>query len=65
MIFDSHAHYDDAQYDEDREAVLSHLADAGVDKVVNISNGWEDMLHTLQLIREYPFFFSSFILRKT
>lgn len=59
MIFDSHAHYDDAQYDEDREAVLSHLADAGVDKVVNISNGWEDMLHTLQLIREYPFFYGT------
>ncbi len=30
MIFDSHAHYDDKQFDEDREEMLLHLKDAGV-----------------------------------
>ena len=25
MIFDSHAHYDDKQFDEDREEVLLHV----------------------------------------
>ena len=30
MIFDTHAHYDAAQYDEDRKEVLVHLKDEGV-----------------------------------
>ena len=44
MIFDSHAHYDDKQFDEDREAVFAQLKEVGVERVVNISNGWDDML---------------------
>ena len=39
MIFDSHAHYDDKQFDEDREAVFAQLKEVGVERVVNISNG--------------------------
>lgn len=59
MIFDSHAHYDDAQFDEDRMDVLSHLKDAGVEKVVNISNGWDDLLKTLELIKQVPFLYGT------
>lgn len=59
MIFDSHAHYDDAQFDEDRVDVLSHLKDAGVERVVNISNGWDDLLKTLDLIKEVPFLYGT------
>lgn len=59
MIFDSHAHYDDTQFDEDRMDVLSHLKDAGVAKVVNISNGWDDLLKTLELIKQVPFLYGT------
>ncbi|MDO5145934.1 MAG: TatD family hydrolase [Eubacteriales bacterium] len=59
MIFDSHAHYDDRKYDEDRHEVLSHLIDAGVERVVNISNGWEDMMRSLSLVEEYPFLYGT------
>ena len=59
MIFDSHAHYDDAQFDDDRMDVLSHLKDAGVAKVVNISNGWDDLMKTLELIRQVPFLYGT------
>lgn len=59
MIFDSHAHYDDTQFDEDRMDVLSHLKDAGVEKVVNISNGWDDLLKTLELIKQVPFLYGT------
>lgn len=59
MIFDSHAHYDDAQFDDDRMDVLSHLKDAGVAKVVNISNGWDDLLKTLELIKQVPFLYGT------
>lgn len=59
MIFDTHAHYDAAQYDEDREEVLAHLRDEGVERVVNISNGWKDMLATLELISRYPWMYGT------
>ena len=59
MIFDSHAHYDDKQFDEDREEVLFHLKDAGVERVVNISNGWDDMLRSFVLIEKYPFMYGT------
>ena len=59
MIFDTHAHYDARQYDEDREEVLAHLKDAGVEKVVNISNGWKDLLATIDLVERYPWIYGS------
>ena len=59
MIFDSHAHYDDKQFDEDREQVLTHLKDVGVERVVNISNGWDDMLRMLDMIGQYPFMYGT------
>ena len=59
MIFDSHAHYDDKQYDKDRDEVLAHLKDAGVDKVVNISNGWGNLLQTLELTERIPFLYGT------
>ena len=59
MIFDSHAHYDDKQFHEDREEVLAHLKDAGVERVVNISNGWDDMLRSLALVEKYPFMYGT------
>lgn len=54
MIFDTHAHYDASQYDNDRDEILAHLPEAGVDRVVNISNGWKDLLSTLALIKRWP-----------
>ena len=36
MIFDSHAHYDDKAFDEDRDEVVSGLYQAGVGAVVNV-----------------------------
>ncbi len=35
MYFDTHAHYDDPQFDADREEVLAALYDAGVELVVD------------------------------
>lgn len=35
-IFDTHAHYDDDKFDEDRESVFEKIKAAGVKKIVNI-----------------------------
>ena len=39
MLVDSHAHIDDARFNDDREAVLQRAWDAGVRKILTIGNG--------------------------
>lgn len=38
MIFDTHAHYDDHAFDEDREEVLASLSSFGVEKVIDVGS---------------------------
>lgn len=59
MIFDTHAHYDDKQFDEDRHEVLSGLAENDVKKVVNISADWNSIEKTVELTRQYPFVYGA------
>lgn len=59
MIFDTHAHYDDEAFNEDREAVIKSLAAAGVEKVVNIGASMASSETTLELTRNYPFIYGT------
>lgn len=34
MIIDTHAHYDDEQFDEDREEILGQMQAAGIGMIV-------------------------------
>ena len=54
-IFDSHAHYDDARFDEDRAAVLSALPAAGVRYVCNIGSDLPSSRRSVALAEQYPF----------
>ena len=36
MIFDTHAHYDDEQFDKDREELLASLSSHNIGRVVNM-----------------------------
>ena len=53
QIFDTHAHYDDEAFDEDREEVLSLLASHGVAKVCDIGAGIESSRTALELSKRY------------
>ncbi len=59
MIFDTHSHYNDKQYDKDREEVLASLKDAGVTEVMNVGASWKDVLDTLELVEKVPFFYGA------
>ncbi|MBR5046888.1 MAG: TatD family hydrolase [Eubacterium sp.] len=59
MIFDTHAHYNSRQYEDDRDQVLRSLQEAGVGKVVNISAEWDSLEATLQLTEDYPFVYGT------
>jgi len=59
MIFDTHAHYDDPRFDEDRETLLAGMAEAGVSRIVNISASIPECRATLELTRRYPFLYGA------
>ena len=54
-IFDSHGHYDDPRFDEDRDALLCSMASHGVRKIMNIGNTTGANLAGIDLAEKYPF----------
>lgn len=59
MIFDSHAHYDDEQFDKDREALLMELNENGVMGILNMSSSYESINKTINLTKKYPFIYGA------
>lgn len=53
MIFETHAHYDDEAFDEDREALLASLSDKGIKRVINVGASIESTKTTLALAENY------------
>lgn len=59
MIFESHAHYDDKQFDEDRDELLNSIRDNGIEYIVNVAASIETTKNTIKLVKEYPFVYGS------
>ena len=59
MIFDSHAHYDDEAFNEDREAILNSLPKNGISPIVNVSAQLSGVTATVELTEKYPFIYGS------
>lgn len=56
-IFDTHAHYDDPQFDPDREQLLRRLPDQGVVGVVSCGCDLPSSLQNQALSRQYPWLY--------
>ncbi len=56
-IFDSHAHYDDEAFDEDRESLLEELPRRGICNVVNCGADLASSRSSIRLAERYPYFF--------
>lgn len=57
--FDTHAHYDDNQFNEDRENMLKGLASFGVTKCINIGCDIASSRKTLELAKNYDFVYAA------
>ncbi len=60
MIFDTHAHYDDKQFDEDRDKLLCSMAENGVELIVNASASKRSLTRVNELMHKYPFVYGAF-----
>lgn len=53
-IFETHAHYDDQQFDEDRDTFLTNLPSRGVETVVNMGASLAGCKASIELAEKYP-----------
>ena len=59
MIFESHAHYDDAAFDDDRDELLGQCAEQGIGYIVNVSSDLKSVETTLALAGEKEFIYAA------
>ena len=56
-IFDTHAHYDDEKFEEDRDEFLSSLPSSGVINVINCGCDLESSRKSIELCEKYDYFY--------
>ena len=59
MIIDTHAHYDDEQFDTDRDELLKSMHDGGIGLIVNAASTLESWGKIQRLTEEYPFVYGA------
>ena len=59
MLFDTHAHFDDPQFDSDRDEVIKSLADDGVTRVMNIGANMETSKKAIEIANKYDFIYAT------
>ncbi len=59
LIFDTHAHYDDRKFSEDRDTLLHSLPEHGVARVVNVGASLGSCQRTLELAGTYDFIYAA------
>lgn len=58
-IFDTHAHYDDIKFDEDREELLKKIYEFGVKKYVNVGCDINTSKKSIELAKTHSFIYAS------
>ena len=59
MIFDTHAHYDDEAFEEDRGALIASLTENGIGRVVNVAADLASVSTSLTLAQQYSFIYAA------
>ena len=59
MIFDTHAHYDDEAFDDDREKLLERMQNRGVEYIVNVGANIASCKTTIGLTRRFPYVYGA------
>lgn len=59
MYFETHAHYDDKKFDEDRNEILNSLKENNIKYVVNVGADMKSSYDSVKLSQEYDFIYAS------
>ncbi len=56
---DSHSHYDDPKFDQDRDQLLPAIYESGIKVIINCATDFKTMKSTLALMKKYPFVYGA------
>jgi TatD DNase family protein len=59
MIFETHAHYDDEAFNEDRQQLLESMKEAGIGNIVNIGANMASSRASIELAHKYNFIYAT------
>ena len=59
MIFDTHAHYDDEAFNEDREKLIDEISRSEIKKIVNVGANLATSRNSVDLSEKYDFFYAA------
>lgn len=59
MIFDTHAHYDDKAFEDDRDELLNSMKEYGIGHIVNVCASIGEFQRTISLTEKYPFVYGA------
>ena len=59
MIIDSHAHYDDEAFEEDRDNLLQSMQSNGIEKIINVGANIKGSRASIALSEQYPFIYAA------
>ncbi len=58
-IFESHAHYDSEQFDEDRHELLMSMPEHGIGTIINSGANWDSVTEVVKMAAKYPFMYAA------
>lgn len=58
-FFDTHAHYNDEQFDEDREDIISKIYEEGVENAVVVGYSIESSKKAIELAENHDFLYAA------
>lgn len=59
MLFDTHAHYDDEKFDNDRNEVIERVHLEGVSNIINVSSDLNSIKVSAELAQKYTFMYAA------
>lgn len=59
LLFDTHAHFDDARFDDDRHEVISSLRESGIGYAVDVGCSFESLPKAMEIAEKYEFIYFS------
>ena len=58
-LFDTHSHYNDEQFDEDREEIIKLIYAAGIKNTVVVGDNIENSKKVIEIAKNHNFIYSA------
>lgn len=58
-IFESHAHFDDRAFDNDRDSLITSLHENSIERIINVGASLASTKHTIELMNKYSFIYGA------